>query len=103
MELVGTGKVTVNENNLSLVDYGFSADKDTADWSDDSADVLGDIQGWVDTMKDNGQPADSVVTTTTVLRRIQKNAVSVHRLKSNQLPFNVFSFDSLTTCSNQPF
>ena len=79
MELVGTGKVTVNENNLSLeVDYGFTSDdKDTADWSDDSADVLGDIQGWVDTMKDNGQPADSVVTTTTVLRRIQKNAAIV--------------------------
>ena len=75
MELVGTGKVTVNENNLSLeIDYGFtSSDKDTADWSDDTADVLGDIQGWVDTMKDNGQPADTIVTSTTVLRRMQKN------------------------------
>lgn len=75
MELVGTGSVTVNENNLSLtIDYGFtSADKDTADWSEDTADVLGDIQGWVDTMKDNGQPADTIVTTTKVLRRIAKN------------------------------
>lgn len=79
MELVGTGKMTINENNLSLeVDYGFTADdKDTADWSDDSADVLGDIQGWVDTMKANGQPANTIVTTTKVLRRLTKNAAIV--------------------------
>ena len=79
MELIGTGQVTINENNLSLtVDYGFtSADKDTADWSDASADILGDIQGWVDTMIENGQPADTIVTTTKVLRCISKNVAII--------------------------
>jgi len=79
MELINKGKITIKENNLDLtVDYGFTSDdKASVDWSADDADVLADIQEYVDLMKDNAQPADTIVTSTTVLRRIQKNVYIV--------------------------
>lgn len=75
MDALSTGKITVNENNLKFsIDCGVPSDnKKSVDWSDTSADILGDIQAAVDAAKDKGYTPDYVLTTSKVLEKIRKN------------------------------
>ena len=75
MEALQTGKVTVNENNVNLsMDYGVpKSNVVTGDWSKADADILGAIQTWIDLGAENGQTLTKGVTSTKIMRAIQKN------------------------------
>lgn len=76
MEALATGKMTVTENGLDMeVDFGVPTDqKVSADWSDTDADILGDIDGWVDIAEGKGQTPTVAVTSKKVFALIQRNA-----------------------------
>lgn len=75
MTLLGTGSLAIVENNLDfVVDYGVPAEnKVSADWSDPSHDIMGDIQGWVDQLSDVGAVPDLAVTSNKIVRLIAAN------------------------------
>jgi hypothetical protein len=77
MEALQTGKVTVQENKVTLqMDYKVPTGNvvnSTASWADPSADILGDIQTWVDIGSALGQKLTLGVTSTPILRLMQKN------------------------------
>lgn len=56
MEVMATGGMTVNENGLNMsIDFGVpSTQKVTTNWIDADADIIGEIQGYVDTAAENG-------------------------------------------------
>lgn len=75
-ELLATGQVTINENNLSLtVDYGVPAAQ-TAYTLDVSAnaDIAGQIQDIIDDASDVGVNISGFVTSNKILTKIRKNA-----------------------------
>lgn len=74
-ELLATGQVTINENNLNLtVDYGVSnAQKSfTLDLSSD-ADIPGQIQTIIDAARDAGKIITGMVTAKKNLTKMRKN------------------------------
>ena len=75
MEALQTGKVTIAENGVKIqMDYGVPAgNKVTANWKEPTADILGDIQKWVDIGAENGHALTKGVTSTKILRLMQKN------------------------------
>ena len=75
MEALQTGKVTIAENGVKIqMDYGVPAgNKVTANWKEPTADILGDIQKWVDIGRENGHALTKGVTSTKILRLMQKN------------------------------
>lgn len=74
-ELMATGKVTINENNLALtVDYGVKANRTgyTLDLSPE-ADVLSQIQAIVDEAQDAGVTINGMMTSNKVLIKLRNN------------------------------
>lgn len=75
MEALAKGKVTLNENNLSLVvDYGIPQDNYVhSDWYDKGADVLGDIVKWFGIAEANGVTVNHAITSRNVLTLMMQN------------------------------
>lgn len=77
-ELLSTGKITINENNLNLtVDYGVPDDqiKYTIDFSDNaSSDVPTQLQAIIDAATDKGVTINGMFTSKAVLTKFRKNA-----------------------------
>lgn len=76
MDAIANGKMTITENNLSMnIDYGIPEDnRVTGDWSESTADVLGDIRGWRMIAMQNGSAPTVAITTEAVLLNIMSNA-----------------------------
>lgn len=75
MELLQTGKITINENNLKFtIDYGVPKENKVAyTWDNDEADILGDIQAMIDIAKSKGKNIVKGVTSTKIVARMRKN------------------------------
>ena len=75
MEVIGTGKMTIKENNLDFaVDYGVPTDNNfTLNWDDPAHDILGDIQGMIDYAHSIGKNPTRAKTSSAVLMKMRKN------------------------------
>lgn len=77
IEALSKGKVTLNENGLNMsVNYHVPPDHQEALsgaglWTADSADIIGDMERWADTLTDK---PTRVLTSTKILRSILRNA-----------------------------
>lgn len=74
-ELLSTGNVTINENNLNLtVDYGVKNDQTnfTLDLSE-SADIISQIQTIIDTAKKKGVQLTGMILAGTTLTKMRRN------------------------------
>ncbi|MEK5487920.1 major capsid protein [Lysinibacillus sp. FSL M8-0355] len=77
IEALSKGKVTLNENGLNMsVNYHVPPDHQEALsgaglWTADSADIIGDMERWADTLTDKPTRA---LTSTKILRSILRNA-----------------------------
>lgn len=77
IEALSKGKVTLNENGLNMsVNYHVPSDHQEALsgaglWTADSADIIGDMERWADTLTDKPTRA---LTSTKILRSILRNA-----------------------------
>lgn len=77
MEVLATGKMTIDENSYGLtVDYGVPTENtnNTFDWSKTSADVLGDIQKIVDLAAEKGQTITGIVLSNKVLKKLRTDS-----------------------------
>lgn len=76
MEALATGKMTINENNVSMVvDFGVPSDQIvSAKWAVADADILGDIDTWVTIAQGKGQTPTIALTSKKVFSLIQRNA-----------------------------
>jgi hypothetical protein len=77
-EALEFGRVTLKENKLqATIDFGRSAALSVTAatlWSDPAADVLGDLQTWLDTFdRINGGPWAEIVGSTAIRSRLQRN------------------------------
>jgi hypothetical protein len=74
-EVIATGKMTVQENNLNFsVDYGVPMDNYfTLNWDDPDHDILGDIQSMVDYAHGIGKTPTRAKTSSAVLMKMRKN------------------------------
>lgn len=76
MEALTTGKVTLNENGLNMtVDYHVPEEHQetltgTDLWTDSSADIIGDLERWQDSLDEK---ATRALTSTKVLSQILRN------------------------------
>lgn len=74
MELLWNGKITIKENGLDyVIGDGLAHGVQTANWAADTADILGDIQTFVDLAKAKGQTINKCVTTKAVLACFARN------------------------------
>lgn len=77
IEALSKGKVTLNENGLNMsVNYHVPPDHQEALsgaglWTADSADIIGDMERWADTLTDK---PTRVLTSTKILRSVLRNA-----------------------------
>ena len=75
MEVLATGKMTINENNLNLkVDYGVPT-KNTGYKIDfgPEADIVGQIMAVADAAAESGNALTEIVTSTKILRKLAAN------------------------------
>lgn len=86
MEMLTTGTITLSSNGQSYTyDYEVPASQKitvSKSWSDPSADIIGDIQSYIDTMKAKGVKITRAVCNSTVLKNMvtntaMKNAIYV--------------------------
>ena len=76
MEVLSTGKMTIDENSLNLaVDYGVASENTSHsfNWSAADADILGDMQTVVDMAAEKGQTITGIVVSSKVLRQMRNN------------------------------
>nr|DAE44108.1 MAG TPA: capsid protein [Caudoviricetes sp.] len=84
-ELMASGKVTINENNLALtVDYGVPANQTAyeLDFSAD-ADIPGQIQSLLDEATENGVTLTGVLTSRKNITRMRSNTAIQKAINSN--------------------
>lgn len=75
MELLQTGKITINENNVKFtIDYGVPKEHKVAyTWNSADADILADIQAMIDVAKAKGKRITKAVTSTKIVAQMRKN------------------------------
>lgn len=75
MELLQTGKITINENNLKFtIDYGVpNENRKSYTWNSTDVDILADIQDMIDTAKAKGKTITKAVTSTKIVAQLRKN------------------------------
>lgn len=75
MELLQSGKITINENNVKLtIDYNVAKEnKVTYTWGSAEVDVLADIQAMIDLAKAKGKNITKAVTSTKIVAQLRKN------------------------------
>ena len=85
-ELMATGQVTINENNLDLtVDYGIANDQKNleVDVTAASADPMEDIQTIIDSALAKGVIITGLMTSKKVLSKLRKNAALQKAINGN--------------------
>ena len=84
-ELLSTGKVTINENNLNLtVDYGVKESQTNLSLDlSNTADIIGQIQDIIDTAKDSGVTLTGMILSRKVLTKMRKNAALQKAINGN--------------------
>lgn len=86
-ELMATGAVTINENNLNLtVDYGVPADQTsfTLDFSDDAQkDIPSQIQDIIDAATAKGITLTGMLTSKNVITKLRNNAAVQKAINGN--------------------
>lgn len=80
-EALATGKVTANENNAKFeVNYGFETKQlQNTDWSATDADILGDIDKWVDYLVLNTGVTPGRILTTRKIVRLMADSVAIKK------------------------
>lgn len=76
MEVLATGKMSIDENNLDMsIDYHVASENTgfAFDWSGSDADILGDIQEVVDVAAEKGQVITGIVVSSKALRQMRTN------------------------------
>lgn len=74
MEVLGRGKASYKENNVSLeVDYGVKTTSMSNAWSSASHDILGDIQSIIDERASKGYATERAITSSKVLGYMMAN------------------------------
>ena len=79
MEAVAKGVININENGIvGPVDYGVPANQKVVlagsnMFTDPAADILGQLQAWVDLMKGTGGTVNRAITSTAVMRLMSAN------------------------------
>lgn len=75
MEAISKGAITVKENNLDFtISYEVpNTNKKSYDWSNPDHDILADIQEMIDTAKSQGKILNKAITSTKIVRLMQKN------------------------------
>lgn len=79
MEAVAKGVVSINENGIvGTIDYGVPADQKRVLaganlFTDPAADILGQLEAWVDLMRAKGIVVSRGITSTAVLRLMARN------------------------------
>ena len=81
MEAVAKGVVTIAENGINgTIDYGIPADQKIVlagpndPWTAANADILGNLQAWVDLMRGKGADVSRAITSNAVMRIMAANA-----------------------------
>lgn len=74
MEALSNGKMTIEENGLSLVvDYEIPEENRVSTMWDEDADILGDLHEWRQIALDNGVKPDTGITTERVVMKLMRN------------------------------
>lgn len=74
MEVMATGKMTIQENNLDMsIDYGVNKKIDLSDWDDPTHNVLDDIEKAIALAKASGYTVNAALTSDKVLGFLMKN------------------------------
>ena len=75
MELLQSGKITINENNVKFtIDYGVPKEHKVAyTWNSPEVDILANIQEMVDLAKAKGKRITKAVTSTKIVGLLRKN------------------------------
>lgn len=75
VDAIAKGKAVINENGLNFtVDYDVpDSNRVTGDWTEATADVLGDVRGWVDTADEHGSTPNIAITSRAILHKIMAN------------------------------
>lgn len=75
-QFLSTGSVKIKENHIDMgIDYGVPSDSKVTltDWSDASADIMGDIQKMVDVAENNGYVVNKAVTSLKMINYMRNN------------------------------
>ncbi len=75
-QFLSTGAVKIKENNVDMsIDYGVPTDAKVtlSDWSNPSADIMGDIQKMVDIAEDNGYVVNKAITSLKMINYMRNN------------------------------
>lgn len=90
MQLLSTGTVSIKANKLDFdYDYHFKNDNKetltgTDKWSDPEADIVGDIERWMDYLEDNtGSRPDKAILTKKTFNYIKTNKAIINELKAS--------------------
>ncbi len=74
MEVMSTGKMTINENNVKMtIDFGVDKKETLTGWSDPEHDIVGDIQTMVQKALDKGYVVNAAMMSTKVRNYMCKN------------------------------
>lgn len=75
VDAIAKGKAVIQENGLDfVVDYDVpDENRVSGDWSDATADVLGDVNDWVDTAEKNGSTPNIAITSKAIVQKIKAN------------------------------
>ncbi|WP_199228960.1 major capsid protein [Sporanaerobacter acetigenes] len=90
MQLLSTGKISIKANKLNYeYDYHFNEDNmeiltSTDKWSDPNADIVGDIERWMDHLEGTtGTRPDKAVLTKKTFNYIKINKAIINELKAS--------------------
>ena len=76
MQLISTGSITINENNVNqVVDYGYKNTHNTnfTGWSSPTHDILADLTAFVQTASSMGKKLTRAITSSKVISYLTKN------------------------------
>lgn len=76
MEVLATGKMTINENGINtVVDYQLPAENKITftSWNDADHDIIGDLENLKDVVASKGYQITGALTSTSVIRYLKKN------------------------------
>lgn len=100
LEAISKGKFSYKKNNVNIsVNYKIPKDhKKTADWADESHDVIGDLLEWNDQYVDeNGEQADVILMTREAQSLLLKNTTIVNEARGAQSGVTRVSKEELNT------
>lgn len=82
MEVLSTGKMTINENNLNFqIDFGINKTKSLSGWGTASHDIIGDIDAMIDMAKNKGYKPNRAITSAKMMGYMKKNTAIQKQIK----------------------